>query len=431
MRSRAGVLVALFIAALTLPAPLGAAPARGKSHLDFRREAEEAYRRKDYAAALTASKSALALRPDSPPYLHNLAALSALTGDAAAALSYLRQLAALGVAMPIERDPDFAKLQGTPGFLEVLRQLGANREPRGAADVFAELPGRTGIIEGIAFRARTGDLFFSDVHQRCIWRRDRTGQIVRFTADDEELLGIFGLALDEAHNTLWAATAAVPEMSGYNPEMKGLAAIAEFNLATSELRRVIPIPSDGRDHGLGDLLVAPDGTVYATDSIAPVIWRLAPGDEEVDKLVDSPVFSSLQGLVLVERTLLVADYSNGLFAIDIGSGDITALAPPPNTTLLGIDGLVGVPGGIVAVQNGVEPQRLLHLGLSPDMRSITACRVLAAALPHFTDLTLVTLASDRPTLIAGAGWEGFDPAKTKTPAAHTVRIFQVNLAPSP
>ena len=54
---------------------------------------------------------------------------------------------------------------------------------------------------------------------------------------------------------------AVPEMSGYTPEMKGQAALAEFNLATSELRRVIPVPPDGRDHGLGDLCVAPDGTV--------------------------------------------------------------------------------------------------------------------------------------------------------------------------
>ena len=154
----------------------------------------------------------------------------------------------------IERDPDLASLQGTPEFARILHEFAAKRAPQGEAEIVAELPGRTGIIEGIAFRERTGDLFLSDVHHRCIWRRDREGRVARFTAEDEELLGIFGIAIDEPRNTLWAAMSAVPEMAGYTPEMKGYAALAEFNLATSELRRVIPVPVDGREHGLGDLV---------------------------------------------------------------------------------------------------------------------------------------------------------------------------------
>jgi hypothetical protein len=420
-------LVVLALASIAAPAPLASAQREEKSHLDYRAEADAAYHRRNYAAALEAAAAALQLRPDSPRYLHNLAALSALTGDEAAAMGYLRRLAALGVAVPVERDPDFATLQGKPAFLQVLQSFAAHREPRGEAEVVAELPGRTGILEGIAFRGRTGDVFFGDVHHRCIWRRDRTGQVTRFTAEDDELLGVFGLALDEPRNRLWAAMTAIPEMAGFTPELKGRAALAEFNLATSELIQVVPIPNDGRDNGLGDLLVAPDGTVYATDSLAPVIWQLAPGAEEVEKVVDSPLFASLQGLVLSERTLLVADFSNGLFAVDLPTGNITALVPPRNTTLLGIDGIVAVPGGIVAVQNGVEPQRVLRIGLSPDLQSVTDVTVLAAALPHLGDLALITLINDRPTFIAGAGWDGFDPARARQPAAHTVRVFQVNL----
>jgi len=219
----------------------------------------------------------------------------------------------------------------------------------------------------------------------------------------------------------------LPEMSGFTSELKGEAALAEFNLATSELRRVIPVPGDGRDHGLGDLLLAPDGTIFCTDSLAPVVWKLSPGEEEMEKVVDSPVFSSLQGLVLEQRTLLVADYSNGLFTVDLATGNITALPPPKNATLLGIDGLVAVPGGIVAIQNGVDPQRVIRVALSPGMDAVLGVTVLAVALPNLKDLSLVTLANGRPTFIAGAGWDGFDPAKAKEPAAHVVRIFQVSL----
>ena len=406
---------------------LFAADPAPRTHADYRAVAQAALQRKDYEAARAATLAALGLRPDSPRYLYQLAALATLTRDPGGAIDFLRRIAAFGVALPVERDPDFAAIQGTPPFIQILRQFAANRAPQGEAEVVAELPGRTGIIEGIAFRPRTGDVFLSDVHHRCIWRRDRTGQVHRFSAEDEELLGLFGLAIDETRGTLWAAMSAVPEMAGYSPELKGAAALAEFNLGTSELRRIIPVPDDGRDHGLGDLVVAPDGTVFATDSKAPVIWRLGPGDEDFQKVIDSPDLISLQGLVIWRHELIVADYANGLFAVEISTGRLRAFAPPKDTTLLGLDGLVATADGLVATQNGVEPPRIVRLAFTPDMESVTGLTVLAAALPQLTDVSLIAIVNGRPTFVAGAGWEGFDPEKVRQPPAHAVRIFQVNL----
>ena len=406
-------------------APASAQPT-AQTHPAFRRLAETAYKAKNFAAARDAYAAALALRPDSPRYLHSLAATQALTGREDDALATLRRLAALGIATPVERDPDFASLQGKPAFNAIRSALAANREPQGEADLLAELPGRTGIIEGLVFRDRTGDLFLGDAHHRCVWRRDRNGQISRYSAEDDELLGVFGLALDEPRQTLWAATSAVPEMSGFTAAQKGHAALAEFNLVTSELRRVVAVPDDGSEHALGDLLVTREGTVYATDSTSPIIWKLTPGAEEMEKLVEHPAFISLQGLVLSNRTLIVADYANGLFAVDLSTSTpvVRALAPPPRATLLGLDGLVAAPGGLVAVQNGVTPQRLVRIALAPDLTTVTAVTVLAAALPRMDDLALVTLVNGRPTFVANAGWDNFDPAKAAHPPAHPVRIFQ-------
>ncbi|MCX6951326.1 MAG: hypothetical protein NTV51_03960 [Verrucomicrobia bacterium] len=403
----------------------GAADA-GFSHPELRRVAEAAYARKDFDAAREAYAAALALRPDSPRYLHRLAATQALTGKESDALATLRRLTALGIATAVERDPDFATLQGTPAFNAIRTALAANREPRGEADLLVELPGRTGIIEGIAFRERTGDLFLGDAHHRCIWRRNRDGQIARYTAEDESLFGVFGLAIDEPRGALWAATTALPEMSGFTKEQKGHAALAEFSLVNSELRRLVEVPGDGRDHALGDLLVTSEGVVFAADSVAPVIWRYIPGAEEMEKLVEHPDFVSLQGMALSGQTLLVADYANGLFAVDLSTSTpvVRALAPPPHTTLLGLDGLVAVPGGLVAVQNGVTTQRVVRITLDAGLTAITGVTVLASALPRMDDLALVTLVNGRPTFIANAGWDSFDPAKAEHPPAHAVRIFQ-------
>lgn len=396
-----------------------------KTHREFRAEADAAYQRKDFAAAHDAYAAALELRPDSPRYLHNLAATAALTGNKKEALEILQRLAALGVVTRVAVDQDFASLQGTAEFVRILRQFATNAAPQGAAKLLAELPDQTGILEGIAWRERTGDLFLGDVHQRCVWRRDRAGNVTRFTAAEEKLLGVFGLAVDEKRGALWAATSALPEMFGYSASLQGHAALAEFDLATGQLRRALPVPADGRAHVLGDLFVAPDGTIFLTDSIAPVVWRFTPDAPGLTQLVESSEFSSLQGLTLLDRTLLVSDYANGLFTIDLDSAAVHALAPPPRATLLGLDGLVAVPGGIVGVQNGVAPQRIVQISLSPDTHAIMKVEVLAAALPNFNDLTLITRAGDHLAVIAGGGWDVFDPAKSLHPAPHGVRLFAV------
>ena len=53
--------------------------------------------------------------------------------------------------------------------------LAAQAPPAGAALPRAEavftLPDMRGLIEGIAFRPKTGAYYFGDVHLRCVWLR--------------------------------------------------------------------------------------------------------------------------------------------------------------------------------------------------------------------------------------------------------------------
>lgn len=397
-------------------------------HFDYRRAAVAAYQAKDYHAMLAACEAALALRPDSARYLFNLASAQVLTSQPDAALATLNRLADLGLSLPIERNPDLASLHARPEFTAIVARLAANIAPRGTVTTLHELPAVPGILEGLAWREKTGDLFLSDVHARCIWRLAPDGTLTIF-AQPPELLGAFGLAVDERRDALWVATAALPEMTGYTDALKGRAALVELSLTTGELRRVIPVPADDRDHVLGDLTLAPDGTIYLTDSAAPIIWQLAPGAAQLTQFVESPVFASLQGLTLVNaaRTLVVSDYANGLHAIDLATRALRSLAPPPRVTLLGLDGLLAHDGALLAVQNGLAPQRLVRITLTPTADAIADFTVLATTLPHLDDLTLLTLVAGRPTVIAGSGWSAFEASKTPPP--HAARLLQFSASP--
>ncbi len=396
-----------------------------KTHFDYRREAVAAYQAKDSPAMLAACESALQLRPDSPRYFYNLAIAQLLTSQPDAALGTLRQLAALGISMSIARSEDLAPLRERPEFAAILNTMAGNLAPHGKLTTLHELPETAGILEGLAWRESTGDLFVGDVHQRCIWRIGADGRLVPFS-QSEALYGVFGLVVDEARDALWAATSSLPEIAGYSDAIRGRAALAEISLKTGELRRLIPIPDDGREHVLGDLTLAPDGTVYLTDSVAPIIWRLLPDATELEIFCESTTFASLQGIGLIHRgkSLLISDYANGLHVIDLATRKIHSLTPPAHITLLGMDGLLVSNEAIYAVQNGISPQRVVRFTLTPSSDTITDFAVVASGLPGMEDLTLISLVSGRPTFIAGSGWTQFDGAK-EPPPPHPSRILQL------
>lgn len=56
------------------------------------------------------------------------------------------------------------------------------------------------------------------------------------------------------------------------------------------------------------------------------------------------------------KNLYVADYSTGLFGVEIASGKPFAVGFTRNTSLFGIESLYAIPGGLVAVQNAMSPR---------------------------------------------------------------------------
>jgi hypothetical protein len=253
-----------------------------------------------------------------------------------------------------------------------------------------------------------------------VWLRQPDGTVQPFSPADAGLLGVFGLAVDEPRGALWAATTAVAEMEGYRPADRNRAAFVEFALADGRIRRTAALPADGAGHVLGDLTLAADGTVYATDSLTPVIWRLPPDAAQPQRWLESDEFESLQGLAIMPdgRTLVVADYGNGLFLVDLASRVVRRLAPPPDTTLVGLDGLAVTPdGSVIAVQNGIEPRRVVRLRIDAAARAVTRLEVLERGHPAMADPTLGTLVGDRFVFVGTAGWDRFASGGPADPAA--------------
>jgi hypothetical protein len=291
------------------------------------------------------------------------------------------------------------------------------------------LPDMRGLIEGIAFRPKTGAYYFGDVHLRCVWLRTPDGRVTRFSAPDDRLLGVFRVAVDEARGTLWASMGALEQMAGFDAPHKGAGGLAELDLATGKVRRAVLAPADGRPHLIGDFVQLADGTIYATDTTAPVIWTLSPGGSALVPLVDGG-FKSLQGITLTAdaRGLFVTDYRVGVLHIDLATKTVRPLATPAGADLRGLDTLLRTPdGALVAIFNATPRQRVLRLALDAAGAAITGIDVLAAD-PAMPDATLGTLVGDDLVFVADGGWNRFEPGKVDA-SPRPVPVLKVRTTP--
>ncbi len=432
-----GLTVGLILGPIAAAEPTVAAQA-----MALAREAAAAADAADQAGSLAKMEAAVALRPDFPRMLVNLAAAQLGNERADEAIATLGRLAALGAHSPVEKSADFAALRGQKEFSAVVKKLAANLNPQGEGEMAFSLPGMTGVIEGIAWREKTGEFFFGDAHQRCVWVRagatkdDKGGEraVRRFTPEGEELWGVLGLAVDEERGTLWAATSAVPAMAGFAQPMDGTAGVAEIDLATGAVRRVVPVgraAGDRYSHVLGDLALGPDGSVYLPDSGGPTVWRLAPGAAALEAWAESAEFLSLQGAVVAPESgaLWVADHANGLLRVDLGSRAVRRLESPENTTLIGLDGLARAPNGdLLAVQNGLRPNRVLRIVLAAGGEAIDRVTVLESAHLTMAAPSLGCVATGGNFFFVGnSGWARFDEAGAGPTAPRPVPVFRTKL----
>lgn len=388
---------------------------------------------RDYAAAAEKLEAAIGLRPDFPQLHLDLAAARAGAGQEAEALASLGTYGRFGLYSPVERAPEFAGLRSRSGFQDLVKRIAANQHPKGSGEVAFSLRDVTGLIEGIAWREKTGEFLFGDVNARAVWARRKDGALRRLTPDDDTLFGVFGLVVDEAAGALWAATSAVPAMRGFSPELSGQAALAEIDLESGAVRRVLPIPraaGSEAGHQLTDLSMGEDGTVWAVDAGTPVLWRLPAGGGGLERAVESPEFFTLQAVVaLPGGVLLVADQVNGLLRVDPARREARQLPPPPHVTLGDLNSLTLAPdGSVLALQSGVRPNRVLRIELEPDAEGVARVAVVESGHLAMGAPSLGCLGSQGDFYFVGnAGWSRFQSGDGAPTAPRLVPVFRSKL----
>lgn len=385
------VLLAAVLAACVVPLCAADPP---ENAFALVKEARAAYERGDLSAFLKDYEAAARLRPGDVWIFYNLACAQALNGQTEAAVRTLEQFAALRVAANLDGDKDFDAIRQTRGYKKVVERMAALRKERIAsgASVAFVIPEKEVAPEGVAYDPVTKAFFVASVRKGKVVRIGPDGKITDFIAPGRGLRSALGIGIDPKRRTLWVASEAIPQMNGAREGDPPKSALFEFDLDTGKLRREHVPPESANPPYVDDLTVAADGRVYVNDGRTPRIYALDPGAGELSVFLETDAMRGTQGLAASPdgRTLYASDYG-GLYRIDVATKAVAPIPVPTDLALSGIDGLIYADGSLVAIQNGIEPHRILLLELAPGGAKIARGRILEMNNPQFDEPTLGTV----------------------------------------
>jgi len=338
--------------------------------------------------------------PNSATQQRRLLAAAHQAGDAAAVRAGLERLAAFGYAPSAATLDLLAAHLPTPEMAALRLRFESNRARVEASRLFATVPAEYRLVEGIAWDARRNRLFAAAVVDRALLVREPFGWIKVESINGGSL---FGLAIDERRQLLWVGSGRVEQTPEPDSAFRGLIA---FDLNNLIVVHRIPAPGTGSP---ADIAVGPDGTVYASDPGSGAVYRASPEDMALSILVPAGRLGNPQGIVPAAdgRRLYVSDYERGIAIVSLADGSVTRLESDASTMLDGIDGLVAWRGGLIAIQNGVNPRRILRLTLSRDGNRIAAVRVLESNNAEWGEPTLGFVRGAEFLYVADAQWERY------------------------
>lgn len=414
--------------------------AAGKNFEQLQADALVAYKAKQYPEMEALLQQSERLRPNHPRAIYNIAAARALRGDASGALTQLQKLDRMKLAYKFWDDPDFAALKDDAGAQKLAESFKRHLSPQGIAS-FGFTAGVADFMpEGIAYDRDNNAWYLSSVHQRRVLRIDRNDQRVSLVNSGQYgLLAALGMKIEPRTRRLWVASSALPEMEDFEAEDRGRAGLFAFDKDSGRLRGKFWLTpekgGDGKEHVLGDLIIASKGKmIYTTDSAEGRLYALDRKSGKFTALTAPGELESPQGLSFApqQRYIYLADYNKGLLRYDLEQKKLEALPGRDDVCLYGIDGLYYYKKSLIAIQNGVRPNRVVRIDLdeSANPPRVTGMQVLAANHSDFDEPTLGVLKNNGVFyFVANSHWNRIDDQHRLPPEDELTRpvVLRIDL----
>ncbi|MFT3995892.1 MAG: hypothetical protein QM667_00675 [Asticcacaulis sp.] len=363
----------------------------------LRAEGLTALQKNELTTALDRFTAAAKIIPDSPSVLLLGAQTALELKRKPAARAFLADYLRRGLVVDLDKHPEFNTIWDAE--LESLQA--ENTSKKGALTPLKQVSGLN-LIEGVAL-SDEGELWATSLRNGVAGPLSDTGVDKRLSLR----AGVAANAIAFHNGALWASTAPSRQTAGFAASSKLTSKIIKVDPATG---RILSVFEDKRpDRRLADLHAGRDD-LYVSDGNTSEVLRLTGYQGPLQVLIPEGWLGSPQGLTenADATVLIVADYSSGLYRVDLTKGNLTRLSVPATASLLGIDGLYRHGNDLIAVQNGFKPNRVLRLRMNADWSAIAGVEVLLRGAADLIEPTGGQISGDRFVFVARSQWSEFD-----------------------
>jgi hypothetical protein len=346
-------------------------------------------------------------RPDDGLLVFYEAITRIALGERDAAFTLLRTLKGRKLGLIPVRDFGFESVWGDPEFQKVRKEL-TDDEPRTPdAPVVFRLTNPKLIPEGIAYDAKRDRFFIGSVAQKKIIVTDRKGDTRDFSKVEDKLDCVLGMIVDPAREQLYAVST-----NGFLDEAKTKRrnAVVLYDLKTGCLADRFDAPEAMQ---LNDIAIAPNGTIYATDSMGTTLFRKKPDEKTLTPFGSKGAVADANGITLGADGNLYVAISTGIAKIDTSTGAPTRLPQPDTVVTGGCDGLYWYEGDLIGIQNVTNPGRVVRIALADKPTRVAGLIVLQSHHhPNFAEPTTGAIAHGALHVIANSYVGHFRPDGT-------------------
>jgi hypothetical protein len=361
---------------------------------------QHAHSRSDWQGYRTESAELVQFLNGSPDAMLELARADARSGRRNEAMHELGTIAQMGVSQTqIGSLPDFSALHIQAGFRRVLREMSSNARPISHSHRAFALPDAGLLPEDLAYDASDGEFLLTSVREARIVAITPGGQMRTF-ARAPDGWPMLAIKIDARHRVVWATEVALTEFHSIPRGDWGRSVILEYALGSDRLLRRIDGPPGSQ---LGDMTLSPVGDLLVSDSNKGGLYIIRHDDARLVRLHEEDFVSPMTPAFVSQDLAFVADYVRGIALLDLSTDRVTWLPMERRYALQGTDGLYWHRGRLIAVQNGLAPERVVSFTLNDRRTQISAEQLIESGTTDL-DPTHGVVVDGYLYYIANSGW---------------------------
>jgi len=322
-----------------------------------------------FDAEISRLEKLLIVAPDKATVTYAIARTWASAKQWPETVQWLRKVVDMRAGFDPSRDSIFHELRGTREFDALLAGAREATPPVSRSTAAFVVPEGDLVPESMAYDLRGRYFYLGSTKKGKVIR---CSPAVRCTQFCGGLGAVLGLKAHGSH--LWLLS---------NSENES--ALIGYDLASA--RMVHRYAVSGSGHEFNDLVVAPAGDVYLTDTRAGSVWHLPSGATALTQLPGRFEFANGIALSPDGTLLYVSTFPDGVTMLDLKTHVAAPIARPADLCLAAIDGLYFHRGALIAIQNGPMSPRVVRFTLAPDLRAIERFEVLERRNPVFDGVT--------------------------------------------